>query len=81
MFEGQPHIGDAMINGEIAFMVNTVMTRSHQTVKDSVSLRRMALSNRIPYYTTLSGAEAAVQAIRALQSSDMDVKPLQAYFG
>ena len=47
---------------------------------DSFSLRRAALMNRVPYYTTLSGATAAVQAISALRSGQLEVAPLQSYF-
>jgi carbamoyl-phosphate synthase large subunit len=43
-------------------------------------LRRTALTRQIPYYTTLSGARAAVQAISALRSGQLEVAPLQSYF-
>jgi len=76
--EGQPHIIDAMINGDIALMLNT--TDGPQAVADDFNLRRAALQNKIPYYTTISGAKAAVDAIAALrQSGPFDVKSLQDY--
>ena len=44
------------------------------------SLRRTALTNEIPYYTTIAGARAAVQAIIALKTGSLAVAPLQSYF-
>jgi carbamoyl-phosphate synthase large subunit len=77
--EGQPHVIDSMINGEICLMLNTT-TAGPQSVADSFNLRRAALQNKIPYYTTISGAKAAVGAIAALQQSgSFDVKSLQDY--
>ena len=76
--EGQPHIVDAMINGEIQLVFNT--TEGAQAIKDSFSLRRTALVHHIPYFTTTAGARAAVQAICALQNGSLDVAPLQSYF-
>jgi carbamoyl-phosphate synthase large subunit len=76
--EGQPHIVDAMINGEIQLVFNT--TEGAQAIADSFSLRRTALVHHIPYFTTVAGARAAVQAISALQNGSLDVAPLQSYF-
>ncbi|HEX2753790.1 MAG TPA: carbamoyl-phosphate synthase large subunit, partial [Alphaproteobacteria bacterium] len=76
--EGQPHIIDAMINGDIDLMLNT--TDGPQAVADDFNLRRAALQNKIPYYTTISGGKAAVDAIAALrQSGPFEVKSLQDY--
>lgn len=76
--EGQPHVVDSMINGDIHLMLNT--TDGPQAIADSFNLRRAALQNKIPYYTTISGAKAAVDAIAALrQSGPFDVKALQDY--
>jgi carbamoyl-phosphate synthase large subunit len=76
--EGQPHVVDSMINGDIDLMLNS--TEGPQSVVDSFNLRRAALQNRIPYYTTISGAKAAVDAIAAMrQSGPFDVKSLQDY--
>ncbi len=77
VLQGSPHIVDAMINGEIQFMINT--TEGARSVVDSQSLRRTALVNSIPYYTTVSGARAAVEAIEALRKGKLEVAPLQAY--
>ncbi len=78
VMEGQPHIADAIINGEINLIINT--TKGAQTVVDAFSIRRLALMNKIPYYTLLTSAKAAVMAIRALKAKDLTVEPLQAYF-
>jgi carbamoyl-phosphate synthase large subunit len=79
VMEGQPHIVDAIINGEIALMINST-TKSAQAVADDSNIRRAALMNKIPYYTLLTAAAAAVQAIRAIKSKDIEVASLQSYF-
>ena len=76
--DGQPHIVDDMINRDIQLVFNT--TEGAQAISDSFSLRRTALVHRIPYFTTVAGARAAVQAIAALQDGSLDVAPLQSYF-
>jgi carbamoyl-phosphate synthase large subunit len=78
VMEGQPHVIDAIINGEIDFMINTTAKNS-QAVADSTSIRRNALMHRIPYYTLLTAAAAGVQAIRALRARELNVCPLQEY--
>ncbi|MEQ9349408.1 MAG: ATP-grasp domain-containing protein, partial [Alphaproteobacteria bacterium] len=78
VIEGQPHVVDAMINREIHLVINT--TEGAQAIQDSFSLRRTALLGRIPYYTTVAGARAAVEAIAALSRGALDVAPLQSYF-
>ena len=75
--EGQPHIVDAMIEGKIHLVINT--TEGAQAIADSFSLRRTALTNSIPYYTTVAGARAAVAAIEALRRGALEVAPLQSY--
>jgi carbamoyl-phosphate synthase large subunit len=78
VMEGQPHIVDAMINGDIHLVINTT-TKSAQAVADGTSIRRMALMNKIPYYTLLTAAGAAVRAIGALQAREIEVDRLQNY--
>ena len=78
VMEGRPHIVDAMKSGEIQLVFNTV--EGAASVSDSFQLRREALQNQIPYYTTVAGARASLEAIAALRSGDLDVTPLQAYF-
>ena len=76
--EGQPHIVDSMINGDVQLVLNT--TEGEQAIKDSFSLRRTALLHKVPYYTTLAGARAAVMGIAAMKEGTLDVAPLQSYF-
>jgi carbamoyl-phosphate synthase large subunit len=77
--EGRPHIVDAIKNGEVQLVFNT--TEGAIALADSVSLRRAALLHKVPYYTTLSGAVAAAQGIKAYLGGDLEVRALQSYFG
>ena len=76
--EGRPHIVDSMISGEIQLVFNT--TEGAKAISDSYALRRTALVHRIPYYTTVAGCRAMVEAIAAVRSGPLDVAPLQSYF-
>jgi carbamoyl-phosphate synthase large subunit len=76
--DGRPHIVDLMLSGGIQLVFNT--TEGAQAIADSFSLRRTALTNSIPYYTTVAGARAAVQAIKASRAGNLEVAPLQSYF-
>jgi carbamoyl-phosphate synthase large subunit len=78
VLEGRPHIVDAIKNGEIAVVINT--TEGPKALNDSRSLRRNALLHKVPYYTTLSGAIAAAEGMRAYRSGDLEVRSLQSYF-
>ncbi|HEU4805344.1 MAG TPA: carbamoyl phosphate synthase large subunit, partial [Nitrobacter sp.] len=78
VLEGRPHIVDAITNGEVQLVFNT--TDGPQALADSRSLRRAALLHKVPYYTTLSGAVAAAQGIRAYLGGDLEVRTLQSYF-
>jgi carbamoyl-phosphate synthase large subunit len=77
--EGRPHIVDAIKNGEVQLVFNT--TEGATALNDSRSLRRAALLHKVPYYTTLSGAVAAAQGIKAYLGGDLEVRALQSYFG
>ncbi len=77
--EGRPHVVDAIKNGSIQLVFNT--TEGAQALANSRSLRRAALLHRVPYYTTLAGAIAASQGIRAYVAGDLEVRALQDYFG
>jgi carbamoyl-phosphate synthase large subunit len=73
--EARPHIGDQLINGEIALVVNTPLGRaSHE---DDTVIRRTALKYDIPCITTLSGAMAAAEGIAALRRDGLAVMSLQ----
>ena len=77
--EGRPHVVDSIKNGAVQLVFNT--TEGAQALADSRSLRRAALLHKVPYYTTLAGAIAASQGIRAYLAGDLEVRALQDYFG
>ena len=61
--EGRPHVVDMLKNREIDMIVNT--TEGSQAMADSSTIRRAALQYRVPCFTTMAGARALVEAIRA----------------
>ena len=75
VLEGKPNIEDAILNGEVDLVLNT--TEGAQSRKDSKSIRRTALIQKIPYFTTLSASLAAVKAIRAIREKALTVRSLQ----
>ncbi len=77
VLEGRPHVVDSMTNGDVQLIFNT--TEGSQSLVDSASIRQTALSQNIPYYTTLSGARAAVQGIRVLKQRPLEAGALQTY--
>ncbi|MDP6429863.1 MAG: carbamoyl-phosphate synthase large subunit [Rhodospirillales bacterium] len=85
VLEGRPHCVDAIKNGEVQLIINT--TEGAQAIADSYSIRRTALTDNIPHYTTVTGARAAISAIKArLSNADresalggLEVQPLQTY--
>jgi carbamoyl-phosphate synthase large subunit len=77
--EGRPHIVDSIKNGDVQLVFNT--TEGATALSDSRSLRRAALLHKVPYYTTVSGAVAAAQGIKAYLGGDLEVCALQDYFG
>ncbi|MGE0769024.1 MAG: carbamoyl-phosphate synthase large subunit [Hyphomicrobiaceae bacterium] len=77
VLEGRPHIVDLMKNRGVQLVFNT--TEGAKALADSKDIRRTALLNRIPYYTTLAGAIAVVDAISALKADSLKVAPLQSY--
>ena len=79
VLEGSPHIVDALQAGSIALVINT--TEGAQSLKDSFSIRRNALEYQVPYFTTIAGAEAAVEGIVRLKQGLLGVCPLQEYHG
>jgi len=78
VLEGRPHIVDRMLSGGVQLVFNT--TEGAQAKTDSFSLRRTALIVGIPYYTTIAGSRAVVQAIAALRGASLEVASLQSYF-
>ena len=78
VLEGRPHIVDAIKNGGVQLVFNT--TEGAAALADSRSMRNAALLHKVPYYTTLSGAVAAAQGIKAYLGGDLEVRALQSYF-
>ena len=77
--EGRPNLLDAIKNGEIQFIVNTVHGKAPR--QDEVLIRSAAVAHRIPIMTTLRAARMSVRAIKALQSAGYEVRCLQEYQG
>ncbi|MEM7319131.1 MAG: carbamoyl-phosphate synthase large subunit, partial [Pseudomonadota bacterium] len=75
VYEGRPDVTDLMKDGGVQLVMNT--TESAQAVKDSKSIRSIALYDKIPYFTTAAGAHAAALAIQAQREGDLAVKSLQ----
>ncbi|HMX99857.1 MAG TPA: carbamoyl-phosphate synthase large subunit [Agitococcus sp.] len=71
--EGRPHIVDMLKNGEISLIINT--TEGKQAQQDSFSIRRSALQGKVYYTTTISGANAVCQALKA--KGELSVARLQ----
>ncbi len=73
----RPNIVDLMKQGEIGLVINT--PEDGRARRDSYLIRRTAVMQNIPYYTTIEGAQAALEAIEAQRTGTLEVKPLQAY--
>jgi carbamoyl-phosphate synthase large subunit len=78
VLEGRPHCVDAIRSGEIQLVINTA--HGAQSVADSFDIRRSALTQSVPNFTTIAAARATAHAIAALISGSLDVAPLQSYF-
>ncbi|MDW3680799.1 carbamoyl-phosphate synthase large subunit [Cupriavidus sp. CV2] len=76
--DGRPHIVDMIKNGELALVFTTV-DETRTAIADSRSIRISALANRVPYYTTIAGARAAVEGLKHMQSLEVyDLQSLHA---
>jgi carbamoyl-phosphate synthase large subunit len=62
VMEGRPNIVDMIKNDEIAYIVNT--TEGRKAIEDSADIRRSALQHKVPYTTTLAGAQAITMALQ-----------------
>ncbi|MCK9517389.1 MAG: carbamoyl phosphate synthase large subunit, partial [Ottowia sp.] len=74
--EGRPHVVDAIKNGEVSLVINTVEPRRN-AIADSLAIRISALAARVPIFTTLAGAQAVVAGLDSL--GHLDVRSLQAW--
>ena len=75
--EGRPHVVDMIKNGDVQFVVNTVEEK-RTAIADSRSIRTTALAARVTTYTTIAGAQAAVEGIRHLLDASLTVIDVQA---
>jgi carbamoyl-phosphate synthase large subunit len=78
IIEGKPNLIDHMKNGAVDLILNTPSGKGART--DEGTIRATAVQHGIPCITTIQAAEAAVQALRALQFEEMDVQALQDRF-
>jgi len=76
--EGRPNIADEIVNRKVDLIVNTPLGR--ESFFDDRTVRRAAMMHQVPCITTLTGAAAAVQAIRALRQEGLEVRALQDYY-
>ena len=65
--------------GDDGLYAGDLTTEGAKALSDSKDIRRTALQSRVPYYTTLAGAIAATQAIKAMKADILKVAPLQSY--
>ena len=68
--EGRPNIIDSMTNNQISLAINTSDHHSHK--EDTHLIRTQIIKNSIPYFTTLSAARVAIEAIKEMQNSNMN---------
>jgi carbamoyl-phosphate synthase large subunit len=75
--EGRPHVVDYIKSGKVDLIINTPLGR--ESFFDEKGIRRAAINHRIPCITTIPGAAAAVNGIRAIRRENLDVKTIQEY--
>ena len=75
--EGRPNIEDRIKNGEIQLIFNTPVGKGPKF--DEYKIRHQAIIHRIPIITTISGALASVNGIKAMKKGKLTVKTLQEY--
>jgi len=73
--EGTPHVLDLIEKKKIQLVINT--TSGRKSIADSFSIRRSAIRNKIPYFTTISAAKVAITGLNIIKKTKFSVKPLQ----
>jgi len=76
--EGRPNIADEIVNRKIDLVINTPLGR--ESFFDDRIVRRAAMMHEVPCITTLTGAAAAVSAIKGLRQEGFGVRALQDYY-
>lgn len=78
--EGRPNIADSLSNNEISLVINT--SDNHSSIDDAKIIRQSVLRLKVPYFTTIAEANAALEAIKEIQKGSVfEVKSLQEYLG
>ena len=72
-----PHVVDIINGGKVDAVVNTV-TRDREVLQDGFNIRRAAVEQRIPCFTSLDTARAAVESLSA-DAASYSIRPLPAY--
>jgi carbamoyl-phosphate synthase large subunit len=75
--EGRPHVGDEILNDRVQLVINTPLGR--ESFFDDRTVRRIAMMHGVPCITTLTGAAATVNAIKAIRTEGLTVRALQEY--
>src|SRR4029453_6857384 len=76
--EGSPHAVDLIRRGDVALVINT--PSGAESFRDSFPIRRTALECRVPYFTTIAAAAAAVGGIETIPRGPVMVRPLQEHY-
>src|SRR5215208_3688357 len=76
--EGRPNVADEIVNRKVDLVINTPLGR--ESFFDDRAVRRAAMMHEVPCITTLTGAAAAVSAIRAMRQQGISVRALQDYY-
>jgi carbamoyl-phosphate synthase large subunit len=76
--EGRPSLADEIVNRKVSMVINTPLGR--ESFFDDRAVRRAAMMAGVPCITTITGAAAAVDAIRAQRTEGLDVRSLQDYY-
>jgi carbamoyl-phosphate synthase large subunit len=75
--EGPPSTVDLLRGGAIDLVIVTTQIGDADAVRDSADMRRAALEQGVPYFTTVAGARAVAAAIRALRAGEIEPLALQ----
>jgi len=73
--EGRPNLMDYIKNNDVDLLINT--PSGPKPRRDEIKIRSKAIFQKLPICSTISAAEATVNAIRTLNKQPMDVRPLQ----
>ncbi|HJW69885.1 MAG TPA: carbamoyl-phosphate synthase large subunit, partial [Candidatus Binatia bacterium] len=76
--QGGPNVIDFLRRGEVALVINT--PSGAESYRDSFPIRRTALECRVPYFTTIAAATAAVEGIETIARGPVLVRPLQEHY-